>query len=84
MSDYRKCPECGSTVPVKETVPPSGFVDWDPVDVSALRGRLATAVAELEGALACDFDTDPAHWRDHARHAMESALRMIRREATDG
>lgn len=47
-----------------------------------LAERLAiveTAMVELEGALACNEDIDPAHWRDHARHAIESALRLCRR-----
>lgn len=38
-----------------------------------------TAVVELEGALACDESVDESHWRDHARHAMESALTLCKR-----
>jgi hypothetical protein len=38
-----------------------------------------TAVVELEGALACNEAVDPQHWRDHARHAMESSLSLCQR-----
>lgn len=43
-----------------------------------------TAVVELEGALGCDEATDPQHWRDHARHAMTSALDLCRQATRVG
>jgi hypothetical protein len=42
---------------------------------------VVTAETELEGALACDYDTDPEHWREHVTQAMESALALCKRAA---
>jgi hypothetical protein len=48
-------------------------------DPLADRLRLVeTAAVELEGARACAESVDPDHWRDHTRHAMESALNLCK------
>ena len=74
VGDYRKCEGCGSTLPVKETDPPSGFLDWVPINAErdqAERETLRYVVEQVAYGL----------WGDMPDSAILVALRAMARAA---
>lgn len=73
MPDFRRCESCGSTVPVAETDPPSGFVEWVSLDGHEFDRAVADIGVTILALRACDEAGEhvPARLRARIRQ-MES------------